>query len=181
MGMLSIRSQALVACAQLLLGGAAAGALAATPPAATATAAAARDLVAGAAPTAGKTCKLELSSNDAMQYDRKELRIAADCRNIELRFRHTGRLPAQAMGHNWVLTRTSDARAVDSAGIAAGFRNNHVPTGDKRVIAASRIIAGGQSITITFSAASLVRGGDYTFFCSFPGHFGIMKGKLIVG
>jgi len=25
------------------------------------------------------------------------------------------------------------------------------------------------------------KGGDYTFFCSFPGHWSVMKGKLIFG
>jgi len=138
-------------------------------------------LVAGAKPVAGKTCKLEISSSDAMQFDKKELKIAADCKNVELTLKHSGRLPAAAMGHNWVLTKTADAQAVNSAGMAAGIKNQHVPAGDKRVIAATQVIGGGQTTVVRFATTGLVQGGDYTYFCSFPGHFAIMKGKLIVG
>jgi azurin len=47
-------------------------------------------------------------------------------------------------------------------------------------IAATDIVGGGQETTITFDASALQRGGDYTYFCSFPGHFVLMYGKLIV-
>ncbi|HWU52342.1 MAG TPA: plastocyanin/azurin family copper-binding protein, partial [Tahibacter sp.] len=32
----------------------------------------------------------------------------------------------------------------------------------------------------SFAGSALKAGGDYSFFCSFPGHWAIMKGKLIV-
>ena len=32
----------------------------------------------------------------------------------------------------------------------------------------------------TFAGNMLKAGGDYTFFCSFPGHAALMKGKLVV-
>jgi len=35
-------------------------------------------------------------------------------------------------------------------------------------------------VSIKFDASKLTVGGDYTFFCSFPGHFVLMNGKLIV-
>ena len=39
-------------------------------------------------------------------------------------------------------------------------------------------IGGGESTEITFSTEKLKSGGDYSFFCSFPGHWAIMKGKF---
>ena len=42
------------------------------------------------------------------------------------------------------------------------------------------MIGGGQQVSIKFDTAKLNVGGDYTFFCSFPGHFVLMNGKLIV-
>ncbi|MCS6947380.1 MAG: azurin [Steroidobacteraceae bacterium] len=135
---------------------------------------------AAAAPAAGKLCQLEIAGNDLMQFDKKELRITADCQTVELTLRHTGKLPVSAMGHNVVLTKTADATAVNNAGLAAGLKNDHVPPGDKRIIAYTKLIGGGQTTTIRFSTAGLVKGGDYTFFCSFPGHFGIMRGKFVV-
>ncbi|MBT6073693.1 MAG: azurin, partial [Gammaproteobacteria bacterium] len=39
---------------------------------------------------------------------------------------------------------------------------------------------GGAETSVTFSGDLLTAGGDYTFFCSFPGHYAIMKGLFVV-
>ncbi len=133
-----------------------------------------------AAASAGKLCKLTIAGNEMLQYDKKELAITADCARVELTLTYGGKMPVQAMGHNWVLTKTADAQIVANLGIAAGFNSNHVPVGDKRIIAATKLIGGGQTTSVTFSTQGLQKGGDYTYFCSFPGHFAIMKGKFII-
>jgi azurin len=131
---------------------------------------------------AAKLCKLEIAGNDLIQYDKKELKIAPDCTEVELTLKHTGKLPVTTMGHNWILTRTADVAAVMNAAVAAGPKANHVPAGDKRVIAATTpIVGGGQSAKIKFSTAGLKKGEDYTYFCGFPGHGAIMRGKFIIG
>jgi azurin len=127
---------------------------------------------------ADKVCKLEIGGNDAMQFDKKELAVAPECTQVEVTLKHTGKLPAQAMGHNWVLVKTADVAAVASDGIGAGFANDHVKKGDARVIAHTKIVGGGQSTSITFPTAALKKGESYTYFCSFPGHSAIMKGLL---
>lgn len=134
--------------------------------------------VAGNAFAADKVCKLEIGGNDAMQFDKKELVVAPDCTQVELTLKHTGKLPAQAMGHNWVLTKTADVAAVASDGIGAGLANDHVKKGDTRVIAHTKVIGGGQSTSVTFPTSALKKGESYTYFCSFPGHSAIMKGVL---
>jgi azurin len=80
-----------------------------------------------------------------------------------------------------VLTKTSDAAVVSNAGIAAGAANNYVAPNDKRVIASTKIVGGGQSTSVTFPTSALKAGEDYTFFCNFPGHAALMRGKFIVG
>jgi azurin len=129
---------------------------------------------------AGKVCKLEIAGNDAMQFDKKEMSITADCKVVQLTLKHTGKLPISAMGHNWVLTKTADAMPVNNAGLTVGAAKDHVPPGDKRVIASTKLIGGGQTTSISFPTATLVKGGDYMFFCSFPGHIGLMKGKFLI-
>lgn len=129
---------------------------------------------------AARTCKLAIEGNDLMKYDVAELKAAADCTEIELTLKHTGKLPAQTMGHNWVLTKTADFMPVANAGVVAGLAKDYVPAGDKRVLASTKIIGGGQTTWVKFPTAKLTKGGDYTFFCSFPGHYGLMKGKFIV-
>lgn len=128
-----------------------------------------------------RTCDLSIGSNDAMRFDRNELRVAADCTQVRLTLRHTGRQMAAAMGHNWVLTRTADYRTVAIAGGRANLASSYLPAGDKRVIAHTKVIGGGETTSITFPTAGLTRGGDYTFFCSFPGHWNVMRGKLVFG
>jgi azurin len=130
---------------------------------------------------AGKTCKLEITGNDAMQYDKSALAVAADCTEVELTLKHIGKLPAQAMGHNWVLTKPADAAAVATAGLPAGIKNNYVPADDKRVIAHTKVVGGGESDTIKFPTSALKKGESYAYECTFPGHNSIMKGVLKFG
>ena len=136
---------------------------------------------AGTAFGADKVCKLEISGTDQMQYDKKELAVAADCTQVELTLHHAGKLPAQAMGHNWVLTKTADMAGVASDGATVGVDKDHIKPGDARVIAHTKIVGGGESTTITFPTSALKKGEAYSFFCSFPGHWAIMKGAFKFG
>ena len=130
---------------------------------------------------ADKVCKLEITGNDLMQYDKKELKAAADCTTIELTLKHIGKLPAASMGHNWVLTKSADSMAVGNDGLGAGLPANYVKAGDKRVIAHTKVVGGGESDTIKFPTSALKKGEDYTVECTFPGHNALMKGKFTFG
>jgi azurin len=127
---------------------------------------------------APKVCKVEITGNDAMQFDKKEIVIAPDCTEVAVTVKHSGKLPVTAMGHNFVLTKSADVAPVATDGIAAGVAKNYVKDGDARVIAHSKLVGGGQSDTVTFPTAKLKKGEAYTFFCSFPGHSSIMKGAF---
>jgi azurin len=137
--------------------------------------------VAGNSFAADKLCKVDIAGNDQMQFDKKEIAVAADCTEVEVTLKHTGKLPAQAMGHNWVLTKTADLTAAATDGMGAGFANDHVKKGDARVIAHTKVIGGGQTTSVKFKTALLKKGEAYSFFCSFPGHYSIMKGAFKFG
>ncbi len=62
----------------------------------------------------------------------------------------------------------------------AGKEQEYVPADDDRVIAHTSMIGGGETTSVRFDTSNLESGGDYTFFCSFPGHYGMMNGKLVV-
>ena len=130
---------------------------------------------------ADKVCKVEIGGNDQMQFDKKEIAVAADCTEVEVTLKHTGKLPAQAMGHNWVLAKTADAQGVANDGMGAGFANDHIKKGDTRVIAHTKIIGGGQTTTVKFPTSVLKKGEAYTFVCTFPGHAALMKGAFKFG
>ncbi len=136
-------------------------------------------LLCGADALAAKTCKLAVEGNDMMKFNVTELKVAPDCTEVELTLKHTGQLAVQTMGHNVVITKTADFMPIANAGLSAGVAKDYVPAGDKRVIAHTKLVGGGQSTAVKFPTSLLTKGGDYTFFCSFPGHYGLMKGKLI--
>ena len=132
------------------------------------------------AAAADKVCKGEITGNDQMQYDKKELSVAKDCTQVQLTLKHIGKLPKEAMGHNWVLVKAADLTAVANAGMSAGPANSYIQAGDKRVIAHTKTIGGGESDTITFSTAGLA-GESLMYLCTFPGHNALMRGTLKVG
>jgi len=126
-------------------------------------------------------CQLDISGNDQMQYDKATLTVPASCKEVTLTLHHTGKLPREAMGHNWVLVNAADFDAVANAGLGAGLANDYVAPGDKRVLAHTRTIGGGQTASVTFPTSLLKPGGDYRYLCSFPGHNALMRGTLKFG
>jgi azurin len=122
-------------------------------------------------------CSITIEGNDLIQFNMSEMRVSAACSEVTVTLTHVGELPAAAMGHNWVLSRTADFMPLAQAGQAAGAPE-YLPENDARVLAATSMIGGGQETSVTFSLAGLEAGGDYTFFCSFPGHFVLMNGKF---
>ncbi|GAB3352857.1 azurin [Lysobacter tyrosinilyticus] len=136
---------------------------------------------AGIAPVhAASNCTVKLKGNDAMQYDLKTATVSASCPKITIELTHIGKLTAQVMGHNAVIAQTADINAITAAGMKAGVAAGYVPKGDPKVIAATSVVGGGASTKTSFAGTKLKAGGDYSFFCSFPGHVALMKGKLVV-
>ena len=125
-------------------------------------------------------CTAEIDSNDAMQFNKTTMTIPLSCKDFTVTLKHPGKLPKAAMGHNWVATKTADMAGVVTDGAAAGLPKDYVKAGDARVIAHTKVIGGGESDSVTFSTKGLKAGDPYMFFCSFPGHSGIMKGTLVV-
>ncbi len=129
---------------------------------------------------AANNCTIALKGDDAMKFDLKTATVSASCATITVELTHTGKLPVTAMGHNVVITATKDLDAVGRDAVKAGAANNYVPAGDARIIASTKLIGGGQKTQITFPGKKLTAGGAYSFFCSFPGHYTMMKGSLVV-
>ena len=112
-------------------------------------------------------CKVTIESNDVMQFSAHEIAVPTDC--------------AAVMGHDWVLAKEADVSAIVDAGRAAGPTHGYLPQNDKRIIAATKVVGGGESTTLQFSTAGLVHGERYAFFCTTPGHASVMHGKFLFG
>jgi azurin len=124
-------------------------------------------------------CSLTIEGNDQIQFNKKELRVSKSCKEVTVTLKHVGQLAATVMGHNFVLTKTADYQAVATAGQGAGAPH-YLPAGDARVLASTNVIGGGQETSVKIDMSKLMAGGDYTYFCSFPGHFVLMNGKFII-
>lgn len=129
-------------------------------------------------PAFAAECAVEVHSTDQMTFETKSIDVSKSCKTFTVTLKHTGTMPKQAMGHNWVLSKTADAQAIAIDGISAGVDNDFIKAGDERVIAHTKLIGGGETATVSFDVAKLEAGTPYEFFCSFPGHIGLMKGEL---
>lgn len=138
-------------------------------------------LSAASLPVFAAQCEVTVESNDAMQFNTKEIIVDKSCKEFKVTLKHVGKLPKASMGHNWVLTKDTDFQATAQQGMSAGVANDYVKAGDERVIAHTKLIGGGETDSVTFDVSKLAVGQNYTFFCSFPGHWSIMKGTLKLG
>ncbi|WP_421775022.1 azurin [Gracilimonas sp.] len=120
--------------------------------------------------------EITIEGNDQMQFNISEIKVEA-AQTVVLTLKHVGKLQKAAMGHNWVLLKqgTNIQTFGSAASKAAG--NEYIPEGTNDVIAHTKLIGGGQETTIEFTAPEA---GTYDYICSFPGHYALMKGKLIV-
>ncbi|MGF0333704.1 azurin [Ectopseudomonas toyotomiensis] len=129
-------------------------------------------------PLLAAECAVDVESTDQMTFNTQAISVSKSCKTFTVNLKHTGSLPKTAMGHNWVLSKTADMPGVATDGISAGPDASYLKAGDERVIAHTDLIGGGESTSVTFDVGKLAAGEDYSFFCSFPGHYSLMKGSL---
>lgn len=120
---------------------------------------------------------LSLEANDQMQFNKTELKATAG-KVITLTLTNTGKMDKETMGHDFVLLKQgTDIPAFGHEAMNAkdtGF----IPASEiSKIIAHTKVLGSGESDTITFT---INEKGSYDYICSFPGHYMIMKGKLIV-
>ncbi|MDR2990852.1 MAG: azurin [Burkholderiaceae bacterium] len=136
-------------------------------------------LLSGAAMAADQ-CSTEIEANDQMQYNKASITVPASCKNFTVTLKHVGKMAKAAMGHDWVLTHAADEQTVVNEGMAAGASKDYLNASDPKIIAHTKMIGGGESTSVTFPVSKLKAGEQYAYFCTFPGHAGMMKGTLSV-
>ena len=143
---------------------------------------------------ASQKCQVEIFGTDTMRYTDSsgnpvsQIEVPADCESYQIIFQYQkdGKLPRTVMGHNFILVETKDLNLISSEALKAGNKSGYIPTQHKNKIIASstKLLGGGKNDpkkeTIQIPMKKIKKGGDYTFFCSFPGHVGMMRGKFVV-
>ena len=112
-----------------------------------------------------------------MKFNRNKITVSVG-QKIELTLKHTGKLPKAAMGHNIVILKQGTGVATFAQKAIAASENDYIPEDDTDVIVNTKMLGGGESDTITFTAPT--EKGEYDFICSFPGHYAMMRGKFVV-
>ncbi len=120
--------------------------------------------------------EVTIEGNDQMKYNLSEIKVK-EGQTVKLTLKHVGKLPKAAMGHNWVLLKQGTNIQEFGAAAAKAAGNDYIPEGTDKVIANTKMLGGGEEVTIEFTAPAK---GEYDFICSFPGHYAMMNGKFIV-
>ena len=123
-----------------------------------------------------KEISITINAGDDMMYDLAEIKVKAG-QTVKLTLIHTGKLPKESMGHNWTLLAQGIIVSDFAAKAMQAKDSDYIPAGATEVIVHTKLIGGGQSDTIEFSAPAK---GVYEFICTFPGHVGMMKGTFYV-
>lgn len=114
---------------------------------------------------------IELTANDQLKYDKIELHVKAN-EKVTLTLKNIGTMPKESMGHNFVLLKDgTDLQAFAAEAVNAP---DHIPASNPAILAHTRLLGAGESETIEFT----VPAGQYTYICSFPGHYLTMTGTL---
>jgi azurin len=125
-------------------------------------------------------CSVDVDSTDQMTFTTKAIEIDKSCKQFTVNLKHSGSLPKAVMGHNLVISKYDDMSQIATDGMSVGIDKSYLKDGDARVIAHTKVIGGGETDSVTFDVSKLDPAEKYGFFCSFPGHIGMMKGTVAV-
>src|SRR4051812_30718883 len=134
-------------------------------------------LVAGASSASAGPRVIEITANDQMKFSVTAIQAKAG-EELKVVLTNQGTLPKEAMGHNFVLLKAgTDLTAFATAGMTAKETDYIAPSMKDKVIASIPTLGPKKSGEVTFKAPAP---GEYTYICSFPGHYMLMKGTLTV-
>ena len=126
-------------------------------------------------------CKATIDSTDQMSFNTKALEIDKSCKTFTVELTHSGSLPKNVMGHNLVISKTADMQGIATEGMTQGIDKGYLKEDNANIIAHTAMIGAPEKETeVKFDTSKLEAGGDYSFFCTFPGHISMMKGKVVV-
>ncbi|MEX1212860.1 MAG: plastocyanin/azurin family copper-binding protein [Balneolaceae bacterium] len=112
---------------------------------------------------------ITITGLDTMKYDVEEM-VASPGETIRIEFKVVSNIPPAAMKHNIaILDQGTDLDAFVMASISATENEYIAPDMEEQVIANTEMIGGGETSTIEFTVPETP--GEYTFVCTFPGHY----------
>lgn len=126
-----------------------------------------------AVPSPPETITLTPEGNQ-MKFTETEFTVQPG-QTVTIVFENTASSPA--MQHNVVVLNSADEETTKRVGQAALNAPNYVPD-DPAVIAATDVAKPGETTEVTFTVPETP--GEYTYVCTYPGHYVTMQGTMIV-
>lgn len=112
------------------------------------------------------------SDGDNMAYKQTEITIKA---NTKTRFKMVNNATTAAMVHNIVIVKKGSEQEVGMAAVSIPREKEHIPA-NANILAATKLAGPGETTTVVVDLPP----GEYSYICTFPGHFSMMKGVLHV-
>lgn len=112
---------------------------------------------------------------EQMEYEQKEFTVKPG-QTVRLTFQNTATM--EAMQHNVVvLQQNASVNEVGQAAMSAAD-TDYIPADfSDQIIAHTSMAAPGETVSVEFTAPAE---GDYTYICTFPGHYMVMQGTMRV-
>jgi azurin len=122
---------------------------------------------------------VEIIGTDDMKFSVPTI-AAKPGEQIRVRLVVKGGMPKIAMAHNFVLlAKSADTLKFVNASAMARATDFIPPEMKAQVLAFTTLAGAGETVEVTFKAPAAP--GEYTYLCSFPGHFQAgMRGTLTV-
>lgn len=136
-------------------------------------------MLAGTISTALAQRTIDIVGTDNMKFSVTSIEAEAG-EEITIKLTTKSQIPKMAMAHNVVvIDREADVSAIAQASMKAKDNDYIAPDYKDKIVAATGLAGGGETVEVTFTVPE--EPGDYTYICSFPGHFQAgMKGVLTV-
>ena len=116
-----------------------------------------------------------VEANDQMKFDTELIRVKAG-EPLELTLKNVGTLAKESMGHNLVILKSGVDVATFGGEAAAAADSEYIPKSSaSSIIAHTKLLGPAEEDKISVTLEK----GVYEYICSFPGHFGMMKGKIV--
>lgn len=128
------------------------------------------------APEEMPVAEFTIEANDAMQFNLDRMEVKAG-QTVRVTLKNVGSMPIDQMGHNWTLLKSGVEPATYGGAAMQHKEEGYQVPGSDDVIVTTSLLGPGEEETVEFTAPST---GIYKYICTFPGHYGMMKGTFLV-
>jgi azurin len=119
---------------------------------------------------------VEITGDDQMKFSVTSIKAKAG-EKLRVSLKNVGKLPKQAMAHNWVLLKSMSDADVNAFAMAAMPKApEYLPADKSGIVAHTKLLGPGEADAVEFTVPAA---GEYPFICTFPGHSALMRGKLV--